>query len=127
MSAWICSNRHINIVVTAYAGIAGITDPAELQRLAELLIAENYTSVNYRYNENDAPGPIVYRHEVVGPAAAHKAARCLDYQSCEHPSWEDSEAFRVVQAVRQSQLDPGDLPGIPWGFPPYRDEDTCTD
>ena len=28
-----------------------------------------------------------------------KAARCLDYQSCEHPGWEQSDACKLLQAI----------------------------
>ena len=63
MSAYIVSNKHINVIVTAYAALAEISDPAELQRIAELLINENHRSVNCRYGSNDVAGPIVYRDE----------------------------------------------------------------
>lgn len=127
MSAWICSNRHINIVVTAYAAIAGITDPAELQRLAVILLDENYKSVNRRYGHNDVAGPIVYRSEPVPPMGANLAARCLDYQSCEHAGWMISEARSIVEAVAEGTPRCDEHANFPWGWPEYDNADTCTD
>lgn len=125
MSACICSNRHINVVTTAYAEIAKIDDPAELQRIAEVLLAENYRSVNRRYGFNDKPDPIKFRWEVVPPIGQNKAAACLDYQSCEHKGYEDSEAFQIIKAVLDNT--PGydnhvAGRGFPWRFPEYEEQ-----
>lgn len=122
MSAWICSNRHINVVTTAYGQIAKIDDPIELQRIAELLLAENYRSVNRRYGLNNEPESIVFRSEPVPPIGQNKAAACLDYQSCEHKGYEDSEAFQIIKAVLDNT--PGydnhvDGKKFPWGYPEY--------
>lgn len=125
MSAYIVSNKHINVIVTAYAALAEIRDPAELQRIAELLINENHRSVNCRYGSNDVAGPIVYRDEPRSQARVHWAARCLRYQSCEHQAWDESEACKIVEqliaATREVDME------ARWDEPEYDNEATCTD
>jgi hypothetical protein len=58
--------------------------------------------VNYRYDETTQPS-----FELCQWAAFHefskvqiiKAVRCLEYQSCEHPGWEESAACRLLRAI----------------------------
>jgi hypothetical protein len=38
-----------------------------------------------------------------------KAADCLDYQSCEHPEWDKSEAKQLLDAIRAAAI--SKLPG----------------
>jgi hypothetical protein len=101
MSAFICNNSHITAlaVFAARNRLAGHTDA---KTIGDILHAENVTSVNYRYSESTRPN-----FELCEWAAFHpfsqvqivKAVRCLDYQSCEHPTWQQSEAFKIVQAI----------------------------
>lgn len=84
--------------------------------LGFILWAENVASVRYRY-PNDAPGEepgtyvddepewhSTYKYRRAGKrltiAEAFSAITCLDYQSCEHPEWRESEAFRILQSVK---------------------------
>lgn len=51
------------------------------------------------------------------PIEILKAIDCYEYQSCEHPEWEVSEAFAFCDALRRSLI--GDLPGYDeakWGI-----------
>lgn len=111
MSAFICNHSHITALAVHAARhrIGGHTDP---RAIGEILHAENVRSVNDRYGEATEP-----RFRLCEWAAFHpfpwvqivKAARCLDYQSCEHPGWEGSEACRIVQAILSDTS--RDLPG----------------
>ena len=45
----------------------------------------------------------------MGVVEALKALDCYEYQSCEHPEWETSEAFEFCRAMRNLLI--GCLPG----------------
>jgi hypothetical protein len=94
--------------------------------LGFILWAENVASVRYRY-PNDAPGeePGTYNADgtpqwSTGYTYSRKARRltiaegfsaiaCLDYQSCEHPEWRESEAFRILVSLKDALIEV--LPG----------------
>lgn len=91
----------------------GYVTPDEL---GLMLAAENLASIHYRYpdtvgsNEN-VPGPCDaywadYTYADPGyrltPAETLAALACYDYQSCEHPGWRTSEAFRFCDALRHA-------------------------
>lgn len=110
MSAFIVTDTHINALVR-YASRHKITvaygNPtmrlnvsAHEQEVAQLLIDENIKSVNYRYSEAetslieyDRGAPILSAIEAI------KAAQCLRYQSCEHSDYEESIAFKLIEAI----------------------------
>ena len=81
------------------------------------LLAENRRSVNHRYDEEEIEEPYVFT-EYAGsfkPAAILKALDCYEYQSCEHPGWEASEAHSFCEALRSRMIH--QLPGYadaPW-------------
>jgi hypothetical protein len=48
-----------------------------------------------------------------------KAIDCLDYQSCEHDGWHTSNAWRVLESLRELVCQHVDgYDGAPWGFDP---------
>lgn len=68
-----------------------------------MLLAENTRSVNHRNDEDDWE-PVYLFHPLPGtpdPLVVLKAIACLEYQSCEHDGWLDSEARVFCQALRQ--------------------------
>ena len=66
-----------------------------------MLLAQNRRSVDYRYDESDIEQPYTHAPSSVrGPAALLKAIDCYEYQSCETPDWEQSEAARFCQELR---------------------------
>lgn len=86
-------------------------------RLGQILVSENVASVSYRYPDDnpeagDLPGPIdayymapyVYEDPRVNLNAGQvfAAIDCLDYQSCEHPGWETSEAYALLRSLRDA-------------------------
>jgi hypothetical protein len=84
------------------------------ERMGQVLWTENIRSVSYRYQDdtlNTLPGPIgesyVYgKHHSfpfvdVKAVQTLKACDCYEYQSCEHPEWETSEAKSIIDAIRK--------------------------
>lgn len=98
--------------------------------VGDMLVMENLSSIHARYPDTLAdpegtPGPIaqywqqLYEHETpprkMGVVEALKALDCYEYQSCEHPEWDKSEAFEFCRSMRHSLI--GCLPGYdaaPW-------------
>lgn len=125
MSAFIVSNTQINALVRAasrlglayqYAGLTRRVAGLE-QEAAEMLLAANYDSVNYRYKESDLPREIVYAIDapLLPAIATIKLANSLAYQSCEFPEWEASEAKAFLDTLIDWSVNK--LPGYdaaPW-------------
>lgn len=94
--------------------------PADRDALGQLIVDENYASVNYRYDEADKPHRYKYReHRKVhvqnkGVVAVQglKAIANIDYQSCEHPGWHNSQARNALIYMQG---------GLHNGLPGYRD------
>ena len=126
MSAFIVDDWHINTLAN-YGNAKRLqvywkgdcqthafTDP---QAIAEVLLRENYRSVNYRYEKSDKPHAINFRlfHYTTDPVQIIKATYCFDYQACESPDYEDSLAFTLIRAIREHAIQaiPGydDAPG----------------
>ncbi|APW58629.1 hypothetical protein [Paludisphaera borealis] len=111
MSAFICNLSHVT-ALAVYAARNRILGRDDALGIGEMLHAENVASVNYRYRETTRPD-----FRLCGWAAFHpfsrvqivKAARCLDYQSCEHPGWQKCDACRLLAAIIAGDDD--SLPG----------------
>ena len=99
--------------------------------LGQMLVMENVASVSYRYSEppttGNLPGPTdcyylepyTYQdpHRLFTPAEVFKAINCYDYQSCEHPTWQQSEAYAFCTALRQAACTHVEgYAEAPWGF-----------
>ena len=66
-----------------------------------MLLAQNRRSVDFRYDETDIEDVYLHsRSSERSPAAMLKAIDCYEYQACETPDWEDTEAARFCQALR---------------------------
>ena len=111
MSAFICSDKHINTIVTwagkhnvsAYHGVPGRSYPVSgnEQEVANELLDENVKSVNYRYKEDDPVEPIGFVFEDDASAIQiYKLCQSLACQSCEHPEWETSLSKAYVNAIQ---------------------------
>ena len=98
MSAFLCNNSHIT-VLAVYAARNRLMVGKDANQIGELLHTENVASVNYRYGESTFP-----TFSICEWAAFHdfsytqivKAARCLAYQSCEHPRLEQQRGVPVA-------------------------------
>jgi hypothetical protein len=129
VSAFVVSKADIDILVTAIVRLR----PAgrrmiDLSELGRLLWRENVKSMAYRYGmpERHADEHAGYLEEiaayrfrptVVCRAAVAKVAACYDYQACEHPGWEASEAHEIYALIAEAY--PTTSPNydaMPWGI-----------
>lgn len=115
MSAFLVSKATIDAIVTAYVELGGRLVDVEERRsqanaIGEMLWRENNRSVNYRYRERTYA--LAYEYEAcplpariidIVPILGELLA-CYEYQSCEHPGWERSEARAFVQDMRAAAL-----------------------
>lgn len=101
--------------------------------VANMLWQENIKSVSHRYpGETTAtlPGPVGENHTITiedichnhwpvfDPVQVIKAIHCYEYQTCEHPEWEQSQAFAFCKHLERAAIDV--LPGYEdaeWGAP----------
>lgn len=131
MSAFVCSQLHLDTIVSAAAYFkAGysINEQAyeyvaeNKQWVAEQLYAQNVASVNYRYSDNEPTDGYVFK-EVTNPAnlqnpvAILKLLDCYDYQSGEKDGYAQTIAAQIVTGIRKSII--GKLPGYseaPWAI-----------
>ncbi len=140
MSAFVVSPAHIDYLVQSaitlnrldYGSVRFHGERVENCTATEVgaaLLAANITSVSYRYPDSsidDLPGSIPtpaaidyrYRHSQYmpyNPVHVLSALACYEYQSCEHPSWETSEAHAFCERLRGAAI--RHLPGYsdaPW-------------
>jgi hypothetical protein len=99
MSAWIVSNDHLDLLLTA-ALAWDLINPAAADDTGRTLWRENLASVAYRYpadRDGERPGPADFRDRDVDtyrfqrypgrvdPEVVVAAASSLAYQSCERP------------------------------------------
>lgn len=118
MSAYLVSHRHIAAIVKFSGRQKSTHDTLDV---ANRLAAECVASVHYRYPQADLanlPGPndgsIAVRPEftfadlrtapMLTPIECLKACACLEYQSCEHPGWDASEACRDLDMIRREAV-----------------------
>jgi hypothetical protein len=143
MSCFIVSNLHIDILVTAYAGLNRAGAPLlNLNRVGRELLLENARSFGACYDVSRRPRRSDMRNEMAAglvaareyrftrrrakPAAIAKLARSYDYQACEGPNWEASAAKAIVDALMARY--PETLPGydeMPWGIGGAHDLAAC--
>lgn len=114
MSAFIVSHDHIDAILT-FAWNEGGLDVDALTRMGRKLLEENVRSVRHRYPEGELPGTIGETPESyafkpfeglpVLPAQklawVLKACHCYGYQACECDDYEQSEAYRIIQAIEE--------------------------
>ena len=102
MSAYICSDLHINTIVTWAVHNDALPYGMTPEAAAALLYSENVRSVNYRYSERTKRTGFVYSRALVTnitPVQIIKLCHCLDYQSCEHPQWLRSKAKQILVGI----------------------------
>ncbi|GAA2678959.1 MULTISPECIES: hypothetical protein [Actinosynnema] len=110
MSAWVVSSGHIDVLVHAlaqYGVVPSDLGAVRFRELGQALWSENHKSVNHRYRE-DTRTPRYELHTTeatLDPIVVLKAVACFEYQSCEHPSWPDSEAHDLMEALHIAVLE----------------------
>lgn len=84
-------------------------------QIGQMLVDENYRSVNHRYREQDE----AYHYEFrmlsgkPDPKIVLQAIRCFQYQACECPDFEQTEAFAFTEMLKNHALSEllRDVPG----------------
>lgn len=133
MSAFVVSHDHIDALLTfakdkhmqsqlGYFVDPVAANPCDWTTIGRVLLAENERSVCTRYPDcvpGDCLGKIGeeaigYRFRRFEPFMhmAHnkkcvwiiKGCQCLDYQSCETDDWEQSIAWRIVNAIQDKAI-----------------------
>lgn len=103
-------------------------------KVATMLWQENAKSIEARYPKDKidlvdyeiAPADFRRVPQSVMPLQVLKSISCLEYQSCEHEGWANSEAREFLRALTKRAI--SSLPGYDdakWGAPePYRNPRT---
>lgn len=120
MSAFTVSEKHIQSIMM-YAKTSEITSyyyggesrmiAGREKELGQLLWDANYHSVNSLYDiKETAPKyHVPFRTFETFPVQIIKACNCLDYQSCEFDEWKTSEAYALLQTIREEAIQ--NIPG----------------
>jgi hypothetical protein len=118
MSAFVVSNNHINEIVR-YIDTPNFSSLSYIKRMLSYpetlegeklfqyigyeLMNENCKSVNSRYKTNEFI-PFVFKRKVgdkkLSPVEILKLINCLDYQSCEHDTWKESNAYLILSVIK---------------------------
>ncbi len=126
MSAFILGNDHISVMLQSGSKYVSLpedyywqseryTITGREQEVGTKLINENYRSVNYRYEHCDEfpldvkpfQWNMCLRKRT--PVELIKACDCYSYQTCECPDWTETEAYAIVEALREAAIN--SLPG----------------
>lgn len=121
MSAFIVSDYQINALLS-YAknqrsgdGIRIKNDSGEfisidasasqerMSEIGQILLNENYRSVNYRYKEKEEVPKFQFKHilsRTFSAAQILKACDCFDYQACETEDYRETLAAKIIDGVR---------------------------
>lgn len=117
MSAFLCTPEHIAVIANCAAS-RGIADTLTAQEIAEGFARSNLASVAHRYEESPDQTAAsfmgctsaeeyvrlciaeTFGGETAAPLSVFKLAACLEYQSCEHPEWEKSDAAQWIAELQ---------------------------
>lgn len=132
MSAHVVGNHHISAMLTAARKMPMGYGPnyrwtknnspvyflSNETAIGQKLLDENYRSVNYRYDEQEAAPKfrmVIDRQWTA--VELIKLCDCYNYQTCETPDYGETEAYAIVQALREFAISA--LPGMdeaPWSY-----------
>jgi hypothetical protein len=133
MSAWLCSENHLNLI----ANVSAQGDPVKGRTAFNTLRRENLRSLSARYPGRDfladwqreakqyrfkpQPLPPLDRQNATLTLLI-KQCDCFDYQACETDDYNESKAAKLVDAVRKSAIAAGGFTegafydAQPWGI-----------
>ena len=119
MSAWVCSDETIAGILRAAApGSIGYAATyywngdtrhinTRLEEVGQILVDENYRSVNFRYEER-GDEPHVYKHSHLSQEMTAvqiiKLCNCYRYQVCEPDDYKETEAWAIVSSLRDRAI-----------------------
>lgn len=111
MSAFILNEYHLSILGRAASAASTHSgrqirtgyDAITSEMHAQTLYAENVRSVQYRYSESGAAPVMTFDSRafrgILDPVQVIKAAHCYEYQACETPDYERSEAAKLIARI----------------------------
>lgn len=130
MSAWVCSDQHINYIVSAAVRFDGYNDLGmKPEDMGRLLLAENVRSVLHRYGDDTLGVDEVaeyaaqidgYKYVEVVAAKQVDALKLLDswaYQTCETEDYKTTKAWDLGEQIKHILIKA--LPGYadaPWSL-----------
>ena len=87
------------------------------QSVAQILLNENYKSVNARYSEKNS-GTIKYKNEKsITLAQCASNIKNIEYQSCEHNDYYETEGYKALTSLKDSLLSiVSELETTKWGM-----------
>lgn len=100
MSAWRVSQKHIDCLVSGAVKL-GLIYPKDADETGRMLWLENYRSVDFRYNQTKPLPFYTWTMFIVDDSFLSKQIHCYEYQSCEHPEWEESDAAALCMAMSE--------------------------
>lgn len=114
MSAFLVSDKHISEMLrfaSANDGRVHYDDewldlkvPDEAQKVGQILLNENYRSLNARYGSPNKPHNFRYNpfslRPVMGAIEVVKLCHCYDYQACESDDYYETPAHSITQAIQ---------------------------
>ena len=110
MSAFIVNDKTITAIVQAMQQaefsnwLNGHSARTEPQIVGQMLLDQNYRSVNYRYDENDAPRRFKMAYKINKDGyrdyydfgETYGSICCYMYQACETPDWVGSDIYFML-------------------------------
>jgi hypothetical protein len=125
MSAWLCSQTHINELAAYYVDKCQryVNVRKSFKEVAELLFNENVRSLSARYSDYEEmvwykfAAPIAYKRTIHNPFIMAKQVSCYCYQSCETDDFYETEAYKICEAIKDTLLSSHpDYENAPWGI-----------
>ncbi len=106
MSAFIVNRKHIEYLVEAARKWSVDCYNHTPEKIGQILMDENVRSINYRYKESyKSSGYGIHRATLdIDPVQVIKACNCLDYQSGDHPEWEESESCKFLDSLKREAI-----------------------
>ena len=103
MSAYIMSDDSTDLITTAALYMAIDKDEhLRGQDVSDMLRQTNLDSVNYRYRESEVLEPYMFTRVDLAPLRPAQLLQVratmasYEYQSCEHPGWATSDAYKLM-------------------------------
>lgn len=106
MSAYIVSDETITAIVMGALEFLGNDYEIDPWGFGQMLVDENYRSVNCRYSEDTKPHKYVWKELKKWDLGI--CAGCIDcycYQSCETNDWPHTEASIMMETLRRAMLE----------------------
>ena len=138
MSAYIVDNKTISAIVKGFE-VYGATYEAEdfispmqafikekgvKEGIGQLLLNQNYKSVNYRYNEDEKAPDFKYEDVEINEGILFGCIKCYEYQACETKDYFKSYIHVSLNRLKNAMLkkmieEKGQK--MPWGYGCYLD------